>query len=191
MSVRGAADMMTTKGASDVTTEVSMRDSLHGGDKAHKRVNSPWLWNPGYIIPEVQDRFTSGPSYFLKNPVRMKKNPRFRLFSCFDVTGHQKFEYETNDTCEFSPPVPKNRIDTHPVQKSYSTLISLKSWKFWTQLPLLIVWQGNPNRGRLIAGCLLQNDTTTRRRLVRERSQRNIHVMIETNFPDRWQERHM
>ena len=52
--------LLTAKRPAGVVPEVNLRNLLHARDKSHKQGNSPWLWNPGQMSPEVQNRDISG-----------------------------------------------------------------------------------------------------------------------------------
>ena len=57
-----SAAMLVAKKSAGVPSEVNLRILLCTGDKAHKQVDPPWLWNPGQMSPEVQNRGISGPT---------------------------------------------------------------------------------------------------------------------------------
>ena len=61
---KGLAAMLSSIQSAGVAPEVNLR-------------NPPWLWNPGQISPEVQNRGISGPTkrtYVLQNLKKKKKN---------------------------------------------------------------------------------------------------------------------
>ena len=58
----GSATMLATKRPASVTPEVHLKNLLHIGDAVCKGKYSPWLWNPGRIPPEVQNRGISHPT---------------------------------------------------------------------------------------------------------------------------------
>ena len=50
------AAMLAAKSSAGVTPEVNLRNLLQTGDEARKQGNPPWLWNPGQMSPEVQNK---------------------------------------------------------------------------------------------------------------------------------------
>ena len=52
--------MLVAKRLAGVASEVNLRNPLLTANEAQKRGDPPWLWNPGQMSPEVQNRGISG-----------------------------------------------------------------------------------------------------------------------------------
>ena len=71
----GLAAMLTAKKSAGVAPKMNLRILLCAGDEGCKQEDPPWLENPGYTSPEVQNRGIRGltkrtdvlQKYFLKN----------------------------------------------------------------------------------------------------------------------------
>ena len=59
---KGSAAMLTSIQSAGVAPEVNLRNTLCAGKETRYRGNPPWLWNPGQMSPEVQNRGISSPT---------------------------------------------------------------------------------------------------------------------------------
>ena len=54
--------MLAAKKTAGVKPKVDLRNPAYAGDEAREQEDPPWLWNPGQMLPEVQNRGTSSPT---------------------------------------------------------------------------------------------------------------------------------
>ena len=52
--------MLATKRSAGVAAMVNLSNSLHTGSEACKQGDPSWFWNPGQMLPEVQNRVING-----------------------------------------------------------------------------------------------------------------------------------
>ena len=98
---KGSAAILTSIQSVGVTPEVTLRITQA---RKHTKRDPPWLWNPGQMSPEIQNRGISGPT---KRTYVLKKNSFFFK----KVSGSCTFQLQDQYSASVSKPEPRSPVN--------------------------------------------------------------------------------